>query len=132
MSRPKSLSMVRFFVMVFIYELTVRFYEVDRVGIIFFGRFYEYCYVVLEEFFTVMFGYSGAIFEEYGFGMLLVYSEVDYIVLIRMGDQFIVYMEVEDLGCRFIIFAYMIIGINDGVECCRVKFVHVFVDMQGF
>ena len=42
--------------MAFEYGLTARFHEVDRVGIVFFGRAYEYAHICFEEVLTAAFG----------------------------------------------------------------------------
>lgn len=115
----------------FEHRLTARFYEVDRAGIIFYGRFYEYCHTALEELLREMFGHPAAIFEEHDFGMPLVHSEADYERPTRMGDRLVVTLRVERVGTRSVTFRYEIHG-EAGDRRCVVRLVHAFVDLAQF
>ena len=117
--------------MSFEYKLTARFYEVDRAGIIFYARFYEYAHAALEELLTQMFGHPAAIFEAHDFGMPLVHSEADYMAPTRMGDRLIVSLSIERVGKGSVTFAYDIRS-EEGEHRCSVKLVHAFVDMKTF
>ena len=124
--------MVPSLAMAFTHQLTARFFEIDRAGIVFFGRFYEYCHVALEEVLAAMFGHPAAIFESLGFGMPLVHSEADYSAPTRMGDKLTIEVTIERLGRRSVTFAYRIVGTDDGIQRCTVTLVHAFVNMETF
>ncbi len=117
--------------MAFELRITARFYEIDRAGIVFFGRVYEYAHSALEEALALMFGHPETMFSKYRFGMPLVHSEADYQHPIRMGDRLIVRMHVERIGSRSITFLYQITG-EDGLHRCQVKLVHAFIEMSSF
>lgn len=115
----------------FKHQITARFYEIDRAGIVFYGRFYEYCHAALEELLAAMFGHAEAIFVEKGFGMPLVHSEADYKKPTRMGDRLSIDVSVKRVGKRSITFEYLMTD-DDGDERCTVRLVHCFVDMASF
>ncbi len=117
--------------MSFEHHLKARFYEVDRAGIIFFGRFYEYCHAALEELLEAMFGHPASIFETHGFGMPLVHSEADYKRPTRMGDNLRITVDVERVGAKSITFHYVVYGDQDDRRC-DVRLIHCFVDLATF
>ncbi len=53
----------------FEHRLTARFYEIDRAGIVFYGRVYEYVHAALEELLEHIFGHPAAIFEAQTFAL---------------------------------------------------------------
>lgn len=117
--------------MSFEHRLTARFYEIDRAGIVFFGRVYEYVHAALEELLAEVFGHAAAIFEEHGFGMPLVHSEADYRHPIRMGDRLVIRPTLSRVTRRSVTFTYAIDG-EDGVHRSTVTLVHAFIDMADF
>ena len=117
--------------MAFEFKLTARFFDIDRAGIVFFGKVYEYAHATLEEALALMFGHPESMFSTLGFGMPLVHSEADYTHPIRMGDKLVVRMSVARVGSRSITFDYDIIG-EDTRPRCRVRLVHAFVDLRTF
>ena len=117
--------------MAFELSITARFFEIDRAGIVFFGRMYEYAHSALEEALAAMFGHPETMFSMHQFGMPLVHSEADYQRPIRMGDRLTVRMEVERMGTKSMTFRYQIVG-EDGQPRCRVQLVHAFVDLKTF
>lgn len=118
--------------MAFEYVLTARFHEVDRVGIVFFARAYEYAHVCFEELLCAAFGEVSTLFEHLGFGMPLVHTEASYRRPIRHGDRLAVRATVDRLGERSVVFAYTITGADDADLRCTVRLKHAFVDLPGF
>ena len=116
----------------FQHDLTVRFYEIDRAGIAFFGRVYEYCHAAFEELLSAALGSNEAMFSTHGFGMPLVHSEADYQAPMRMGDRLRIDVTIKKLGRRSITFGYTVVGRDDAVQRANVTLVHVFVDMAKF
>lgn len=115
----------------FEHHLTARFYEIDRAGIVFFGRFYEYAHTALEELLAAMFGRPESIFVDLGFGMPLVHTEADYFSPTRMGDKLVIAVEVEKVGSKSVSFRFTIDGVA-GDPRCIVRLVHCFVNLETF
>lgn len=112
-------------------ELTARFYEVDRAGIVFFGRIFEYCHVAYEELWTAALGRFEAAFEAAEWATPLVHAEADFKRPIRMGDRFTVSLELVERGERSLTFGYRLVGI-DGTLRATARLVHAVVDPQTF
>lgn len=114
----------------FSHTVTVRFHEVDRAGILFFGRVFEYCHVAFEE---MMAAHAGGglphVFDDLGWGMPLVHAEADYERPMRMGDQIRVDMSVERIGSSSLTFGFELIG-ADGRRHATVRLVHAFTDLN--
>lgn len=113
--------------MAFEHTLTVRFYEIDRAGIAFFGRFFEYCHAAFEEMLTAAFGDLEKIFADRLLIMPLVHVESDFAAPVRIGDRLHIALEVERLGSRSVSFRYRVTG-ADGVPRASVLMKHAFVD----
>ncbi len=119
--------------MAFEYGLTARFHEVDRVGIVFFGRAYEYAHICFEEVLTAAFGEVGTVFERLHFGMPLVHTEASYTRPIKHGDRLTVHASIERLGERSVTYTYAITGASDPDDLrCNVRLKHAFVDFPAF
>lgn len=118
--------------MAFEHVVTVRFHEVDKAGIVFFGRVFEYCHVVFEEMLHEVLGNDmAAVFEGGRWGMPLVHAEADYKRPMRIGDRLRIRLEVERLGRRSITLRYTVAG-EDGDVRATARLVHAFVDMERF
>lgn len=118
--------------MPFTHTLTARFYEIDRAGIVFFGRFYEWAHECFEELLRALFGHPEAMFGELGFGMPLVHSEADYKMPVRFGDRLSVSATVSRISERSATFTYVFSGTDDGIHRATVTLVHAFVDLASF
>ena len=118
--------------MVFEHEISVRFHHVDRAGIAFFGRTFEYCHDVFEEMLRAGGEPLEGIFERRGWGMPLVHAEADFSRPLQMGERLRVCVSVERLGTNSITFAYEVFGAVDGSLRSRVRLVHAFVSVDGF
>lgn len=116
----------------FTWRVTARFYEIDRAGIVFFARFYEYAHAAYEELMAEMFGSAEAMFSTFLFAMPLVHTEADYRRPVFMGDRLRVDVSLERLGRTSVTFRYRITGDEDGEERCTVRLVHAFVDRERF
>ncbi len=117
--------------MPFQHTVTVRFHEVDRAGITFFGRVFEYCHETFEEVLKASDDSLEACFDEEGWSMPLVHAEADYRRPMRMGERLSVRLTVERVGKRSMTFAYTVAG-PDGEERARVKLVHAFIRLSDF
>ncbi len=116
--------------MAFLHTLTVRFHEIDRAGIVYFGDVLQYCHVAYEELMTQIVGSLETFFSESGWGMPLVHTEADYSRPNRLGDALVIALTVERLGKSSVTFAY---EIRCGEELrAKAKLVHAFVNMKTF
>ena len=118
--------------MPFEHVITVRFQEVDRAGIAFFGRVFEYCHVAYEELFRAAGIDLETIFERGVWGMPLAHAEADYSHPMRMGERLRVEVSIDRAGARSLAFAFRVVGADDGVLRATVRHVHVFVHMDDF
>lgn len=116
--------------MAFEHALTVRFHEIDRAGIVYFGDVLQYCHVAYEELMTKIVGNLEAFFSDSGWGMPLVHTEADYSRPNRLGDALVIALTVERLGKTSVTFAYEV-RCQDELRA-RAKLVHAFVDMKSF
>ena len=118
--------------MAFTYEVTVRFHEVDRAGIAFYGRVFEYAHVAFEELLLSIDPSWTSVFDDLGWGMPLVHADADFERPMRLNERLSVSVEVESMGARSLTFAFTLTGSEDGVVRARARQVHVFVDMERF
>lgn len=114
------------------HELTVRFNEVDRAGIAFFGRVFEYCHEAFEELLVAGGSSLAAVFDEEGWGMPLVHADADYSKPLRLSERIAVSVEVERLGRTSLTLAFEVRGATEADLRARVRHVHAFVDMERF
>ncbi|MFN3200252.1 MAG: acyl-CoA thioesterase [Bradymonadia bacterium] len=113
--------------------ITPRFHEVDRAGIAFFGRVFEYCHVVYEELWAALTEGKGLItaFDDLGFGTPVVHTSADYKKPMRMGQPLHIALTVSALTERTFTLDYDVRG-PDGTPHATVKVVHVAIDMAAF
>lgn len=119
--------------MPFARELTVRFHEIDRAGIVYFARVYEYCHVVFEDMLADALGIDlEAFFRTSTWVMPLVHSEADYRRPMLLGDRLQVELSVERAGASSLTFRYAIRGAADGELRASVAMVHACCDRASF
>lgn len=111
---------------------TVRFHEIDRAGIVYFARVFEYCHVAYEEMATQALGTSlEEFFATSPWAMPLAHAEADYQRPLRLGDRVVVQLRVARVGRRSVTYAYRLVDENDELRATA-KLVHVFVNMADF
>ena len=118
--------------MAFTYEVSVRFHEVDRAGIAFYGRVFEYAHVAFEELLMAIDSSWTSVFDDLGWGMPLVHADADFKRPMRLSERLCVSVEVESIGDRSLTFAFELTGAQDGIVRATARQVHVFVDMERF
>lgn len=116
----------------FEHHFTVRFFEVDRAGIAFFGRAFEYAHTAFEEMLAAADHPLTCVFDEGGWGMPLVHVEADFKRPMRMGDTLRVLSYIERVGRTSIAFEHHICGAGDDDLRAIVQLTHVIVDLEGF
>ena len=118
--------------MSFEHRLTVRFFEVDRAGIAFFGRVFEYCHAAYEALLLAV-GYPLAeVFDNEGWGMPLVHGEADFQRPMRMGEELAIEVAIGRLGRTSVTFDFTVRGAADGEVRATARHVHACVDMDRF
>jgi 4-hydroxybenzoyl-CoA thioesterase len=116
----------------FLHELKVRVPEVDRLGMVFYGRVAEYCNAALEELFDRFWGDDRvAVFERGGWGMTVVRLEVEYARPMRLGERLVVGIEVDRLGQKSVTLVFTVRGASDGEVRAISRQVWVVVDLQS-
>lgn len=117
--------------MPFEHHIVVRFKDVDRAGIAFFGCAFDYSHAAFEELLAAALPDLNEAFGALGWGMPVVHAEADYTEPCRLGERLSVRAEVARLGERSISFRYSIFG-PDGSLRVVVRMVHAFIAMPGF
>lgn len=111
--------------MAFRHTITPRFHEVDRVGIIFFGRAFEYAHICMEELIHAGFGGPDALVE-LGLGMPLVHVEADYRKPMRHAVPIPIEARITRCTRRSVTFEYTL------GEHCTVTLKHAFRRLPDF
>lgn len=104
----------------------VRFHEVDRAGIVYFARVFEWCHVVYEELLRELFGGVEPIFAVKDWGTPLVRAEADYRRPFRLDDLISIEVVVARVGRGSLEYAYTLRG-EDGQERATARLRHAFI-----
>ncbi len=115
----------------FVHKRAVRFEEVDAAGIVFFGRFFEYCHDAMERFFDgVPGGYVGLIMKR-RIGFPAVHAEADWKAPLRYGDAMRIEVTVRRVGTSSCTFRYRFLRASDGVEAAVIEHVTVSTNLDA-
>ena len=117
--------------MPFHHRVTARFFDIDRAGIVFFARYYEYCHSAFESLLAALFGPLEESFQRGLWMMPLVHSEADYMAPVHMGEELDISLQVAHVGDASITFAYDVRG-TDKSPRASVRLTHVFVQPNTF
>ena len=108
-----------------VHERAVRFEEVDAAGIVFFGRFLEYCHEAMERFFDgVPGGYVGLITKR-RLGFPAVHVDASWKAPLRYGDAMRIEVTVPQVGTTSCTLRHRFVRKSDGVEVAVVEHVTV-------
>jgi len=86
--------------MSFEHPITARFHEVDRVGIVFFGRAFEYAHICFEEMLVAALDDFDAVLGSGQLVLPIVHAEADYRRPIRQFDRLVAALDIERLSTR--------------------------------
>jgi len=111
------------------YERPVRFEEVDAAGIVFFGRFSNYCHDAMERFFDALPGGYAALIMDRKIGFPAVHVTSDFKAPIRYGDIARITGVVTKLGTTSCHLGFSITRAKDGVDVATMSHVHVCSDL---
>lgn len=117
----------------FLHEQVVRFHEIDRAGIVYFARVFEYCHAAYETMLTEALEIDlERFFVESTWVMPLVHSEADYKSPMRLGDRLRVELRVARLGRGSITFAYRVLNQDDERLHAEVRLIHACAQRADF
>jgi len=117
----------------FVTRLRVRFHEIDRAGIAYFARSFQYCHEAFEDMLSRALKTDlERFFRESTWMLPLVHAESDYAAPIVLGQDLRIELRVAHLGKSSVVFSYRVVGEPDGVERAKVKLVHACVEREGF
>jgi acyl-CoA thioester hydrolase len=111
-------------------ELSVRFSEVDSMGIVWHGNYFKYFEEGREAFGRkYKIGYNDVLFEK--LLVPVVHSEIDYKSSLRYGDRLRVVATFVDTPAAKVIFNYQIYRLSDNVLVAKGNTVQVFTNDSG-
>ena len=110
----------------------VRFQDVDHAGIVFFGKVFEYCHVVYEEFVEQVLGLTPKeFFEDRDLGAPLVATRSEHFRPLYHGDRLVIHARVSQLGTSSMTMQY---SVHNGLGelCATVWLKHAFIALSSF
>lgn len=128
----------------FVFELPVRFADVDHAGIVYYPRFFHYFHLTFEELFRARMGPRAYVdlLDRERIGFPAVHAEADYRAPLRFGDTARVELSVAKLGTTSITFAYRVLRAAEpatgeraavpATVCAIGKVVTAVVDLAAF
>lgn len=107
----------------------VRFHEVDRAGIVYFARPFEWCHVAYEELLHELFGGVEPIFTVKDWGTPLVHAQADYRRPFKLDERVQIDVTVARVGRGSVEYAYALSVCGDapGEPRATVRLRHAFV-----
>lgn len=128
----------------FVFELPVRFADVDHAGIVYYPRFFHYFHLAFEELFRARMGARAYVdlLDRDRVGFPAVHAEADYRAPLRFGDTARIELTVAKLGNTSVTFAYRVLRAQEpatadrpatpAVLCATGKVVAAVVDLAAF
>ena len=117
--------------MAFCHNFRPRFHEVDRAGVIFFGRVFEYAHVAFEEVLFTVFGDWDQLFHAHSVGLPLVNAESNFRKPIRQGDELTVESRIVRVSLGSLVFRHDIVD-RTGMLRASVRLTHASIDLNTF
>jgi 4-hydroxybenzoyl-CoA thioesterase len=117
----------------FAHEFTVNFGAVDRAGIVYYPRFFDFFHRTFEEWFDRCLGvpYSVLINDE-NVGFPTVRVETDFTRPLPFGERMRVDLELKEIGRRSLTVGYTVTRLSDGETAARATITKVAVDQERF
>ena len=113
----------------FVKEMRVRFHEVDRAGIVFYPRFFDYFHMTFEDFFEA---HTDAPYHVWtgrrGIGWPSVHVETDFRAPLHHGADFQVAMRIAKVGRTSFVCAYQ--GRSGETLCAEAAITVVTTDLE--
>ena len=111
-------------------EVTVRFSEVDAMGIVWHGNFVKYMEDGRESF-GRRFGLGYYDLYEQGLQVPIVKLDIDYKLQVKYGEQIVIEITWMNCDAAKILFKYRILRKDDGAVLMKAQTIQVFLNMQG-
>jgi len=111
-------------------EVTVRFSEVDAMGIVWHGNFVKYMEDGRESF-GRRFGLGYYDLYEQGLQVPIVKLDIDYKLQVKYGGQIVIETTWMNCDAAKILFKYRILRKDDGAVLMKAQTIQVFLNMQG-
>ncbi|MBT3309585.1 MAG: acyl-CoA thioesterase [Gammaproteobacteria bacterium] len=108
---------------------TVRLYETDGAGILFYGQIFTLVHNAHEELLASVGLSPQIIFEEHPFSIPLAHAEADYLNPIQLSEKLTLSVSVEKIGERSFTLLTRVSGTEE--EKAVVTTVHVTIDQQS-
>ena len=113
----------------FTYKITVKMYDTDAAGILFFGNQFKWVHEAYEEFLeSINFSFSDILKTD--FFVPIVHAEADYKAPLSVGDRITIQVKIDKIGQSSFTITYNILDTNKHVTVGTAKTVHVTVDKQ--
>jgi YbgC/YbaW family acyl-CoA thioester hydrolase len=114
----------------FTIESTVKLYDTDAAGIIFFSQYYKLAHDVYEAFMEAAGWGLNYVISESDILLPIVHSEADYHQSMRLGDNYSIAIKVEKVGQTSFVLLYEFRNAEGGATA-TVKTVHVAVGKKN-
>lgn len=111
-------------------ETTVRFSEVDAMGIVWHGNFVKYMEDGRESF-GLSYGFGYYDLYEQGFMVPLVKMDIDYKLQVKYGERIVIETTWENCQAAKILFRYRILRKTDRALLMTARTTQVFLNKQG-
>ena len=111
-------------------EVTVRFSEVDAMGIVWHGNFVKYMEDGRESF-GRRFGLGYYDLYEQGLQVPIVKLDIDYKLQLKYGERIVIETTWMNCDAAKILFKYRILRKADGAVLMKARTTQVFLNMQG-
>lgn len=108
-------------------EITIRLYDTDASGLIFFGAQFRIAHEVYEEFAAHLGLPLAAVLREGKLLLPIVHAEADYAAPLAVGDRVSVRVAVARIGEHSVTVRYRLV-LADGREAGKVTLVHATID----
>lgn len=113
----------------FTYKTTVKMYDTDAAGILFFGNQFKWIHEAYEEFLeSINFSFSNILKTD--FFVPIVHAEADYKSPLSVGDRITIQVKIEKIGQTSFTVAYNVLDTNNHITVGTAKTVHVTVDKK--
>ncbi len=111
----------------------VRHPDVDRAGIVYFPRFYDFFHRALEDFFGEEVGVPyHSVAETFGVAFPVVHIETDFSRPLAHGDLTTVELEVERIGVHSVTLQYHVSRPGETEPAARSRIVIACIDVPGW
>ena len=121
----------------FVYQMPVRFADVDHAGIVYYPRFFHFFHVAFEELFRARMGGKAYVelLDRRRIGFPAVHAACDYRAPLRFGDDVAIELHTRKIGARSLTLAYRALRRREGeadVLCAEGEVVCAITDLDAF